>query len=84
MTKLTTEPLQEVEKEPTPEEVEKMRQNMIEYYKTQITVLEPQAEYEKLMADIEENRLRRVHSMLQRVQLQSTKEKPEERKLKTT
>lgn len=57
------------ERKYTPEEIKKMRDNMIKHYKGEITVLKTQAEYEKLLADIEESKARRYHAMATQAQL---------------
>jgi len=59
MSKEKTNPELE-EKEMTPEEMDQMRNNMVEFYTAQIKVLEPQAKYEELLAQIEEFRLRQA------------------------
>ena len=57
------------ERKYTPEEIKKMRDNMIKHYKGEITVLKSQAEYEKLLAEIEESKSRRYLAMAQQAQL---------------
>lgn len=47
-----------VEKEMSPEEMEAMRKRMSEYYKSQLPLLRLQAEHQKLIADIEQDRYR--------------------------
>jgi len=46
------------EKELTPEQLKKMRLDMISYYKNQNEILVLQSEFEKHQADIAENRVR--------------------------
>jgi hypothetical protein len=59
------------EKELTPEQLKKMRLDMISYYKNQNEILVLQSEFEKHQADIAENRVRaygnqiRLASMMQ-------------------
>lgn len=48
------------EKEPTPEELAKMRLKMVAYYEEEIPLLKQQAEYERLLAEIEESRAKRI------------------------
>ena len=44
----------------TQEELNVMRKNVHEFYKKQITFLKTEAEYERLQAEIEESKLRRI------------------------
>lgn len=53
----------ETNKEPlTPEEAEKRRKEITDFYKKQIPHLKIQAQYEKLMTEIEESRAKRVQA----------------------
>lgn len=83
MTKLN-EPV-EARKEPTPEEIAAYKKQMIDFYSSELELLRPQAEYTKLLADIEEDRLRRQGSIIQLAQLRAQmaeKTSDSERKLK--
>lgn len=46
------------QREPTPEEIKAYRASMLAFYKEEMPMLKQQNEYEKLKADIDENRLR--------------------------
>ena len=78
-----------VEKEkPTPEQIEAGRQKALEFYKKQSELLTAQAEYEKLMADIEQSRAKRMEMIIRQAQMQAgpetetPEEESKERKLK--
>lgn len=60
----------------TPEEMAQMRAKLKIYYKEQIEVLKSQKEYELLLSDIEEARLKRLLSIMKMAQL---KLQPEEK-----
>ena len=79
--------MEDQKKEMTPEEVQEMKENMLKFYKEQIPFLETQSTYEKHLADIAENRARRVMMDIKLSQLlsppQDKEVKKEERKLKT-
>ena len=62
-------PNPEEKKELTEEEILAMRTNMINFYKEQIDLIKPQAEYEMLLADIEEARLRKLSAKMRYAQL---------------
>lgn len=57
------------EKQLTEEQLLEIRKRMIKYYKDQIGVLEPQAKYETLLADIEEARARRMQMSIRLAQM---------------
>lgn len=61
--------MSEEKKELTSEQVEENRKKVIEYYKKQVEVLEPQAKYETLMADIEQARARRMEMIIRQAQM---------------
>jgi len=83
-----------VEKEPTPEEIQEMRERMQSYYENQIPFLEKQLKYENLLADIELARAKRIEMTIRIAQMtmgpQEEEEQPTEpaqekqRKLKKT
>lgn len=66
------------DKQYTPEEMAQMRNTMIAQYKSEITFLKVQAEYEKLSADIEEHKTRRYIALAQAGQIFAKMEQPEE------
>lgn len=53
------------------EEIAIRKQGMLDFYKEQIDFMNVQLEFEKLSADIEENRLRRLVAMVRQAQIQS-------------
>ena len=53
----------------TAEEMKKMRDDMIKHYKGEITFLKVQADYENLLANVEESKARRYMAMAQVAQL---------------
>jgi hypothetical protein len=55
----------------TPEELAQMRGKLKIYYREQIEVLKYQKEYEILLADIDEARLKRMTSIVRMAQLQN-------------
>lgn len=72
----------------TSEQLEANRIKALNFYKLQTELLTAQAEYEKLMADIEQSRARRMEMIIRQAQMANPPEegeKPEEikeRKLK--
>lgn len=56
-------------REMTPEELAERRQKMLEHYEAQIPILEAQKVYETLLADIEDQRTRRLHATLQQAHM---------------
>jgi hypothetical protein len=72
---------QESEKTYTLEEIAQKRADAISFYTNQIAVLTVQAEFEKLQADIEESRTRRLGNIIKQAQmteLPEPEENPEE------
>lgn len=67
--KTNSEPLPVENKELTNEEYAIMRKETIDFYNEQLEVLKPQAEYESLLASIEESRLRRTNAIMRHAQL---------------
>lgn len=53
----------------SPEQIAKMRKNMLDYYNEQIPFLKKQKEYEILVADIEEARARRMTMTIRMAQM---------------
>ena len=68
---------QDSEKTYTLEEIAQKRADAISFYTNQITVLTVQAEFEKLQADIEESRTRRLGNIIKQAQMTELPE-PEE------
>ena len=66
--------------EVTPEFIAARKQEMLEFYKEQIGFMQVQLEFEKLGADIEDHRLRRLMAMVRQAQIQSPAEPEEEPK----
>ena len=64
----------------TPELIAARKQEMLDFYKEQIEFMEVQLQFEKLGADIEEHRLRRLVAMVRQAQIQSPQEPGEEPK----
>lgn len=83
-----------LEKEPTAEEIQEMRDRMQSYYDNQIPFLEKQLKYENLLADIELARAKRIEMTIRIAQMtmgpqqeeeETTEPTPEkQRKLKKT
>ena len=70
----------------TKEEADKRREEITKYYESQIPYLKVHAEYERLMADIEESRAKRLQSQAFLAQAYEAMEEPESEekpKLKT-
>lgn len=87
MSSKTTKPATEksAEREMTPEELKKMRADMILYYKSQNEILVLQSEFEKHQADIAENRVRAYGNQIRLASMMQgpPEEKGKERKLQT-
>lgn len=60
------------------EEIAARKQEMLEFYKEQIEFMTVQQEFEKLTADIEEQRLRRMVAMVRQAQLQTPPEEDDD------
>lgn len=58
-----------LDREPTPEEIQEMRERMEGYYVAQIPFLEKQLKYETLLAEIEIARARRVEMTIRIAQM---------------
>jgi len=79
----------------TPEQQEANRKKALDFYKKQTELLTAQAEYEKLMADIEQSRAKRMEMIIRQAQMANPPEaedpenpgapegEKKERKLKT-
>ena len=66
--------------EVTPEFIAARKQEMLDFYKDQIDFMTVQLEFEKLTADIEDQRLRRLMAIVRQAQIQSPPEQEEEPK----
>ena len=62
----------------TAEEIAARKQEMLEFYKEQIDFMSVQHEFEKLSADIEDQRLRRMVAMVRQAQLQTPPEEEDD------
>jgi hypothetical protein len=67
-----------VEKEPTAEEIQEMRERMQSYYENQIPFLEKQLKYENLLADIELARAKRIEMTIRIAQMTMGPQEEEE------
>ena len=74
------EPTAKNQKDYTPEEMKQMRDNMVKHYKGEITFLKVQAQYELLLADIEEAKTRRYVAMAHTAQLFAGVEEEQEKR----
>ena len=61
----------------TPEMIAARKAEMLQFYKEQIDFMDVQLQFEKLGADIEEQRLRRLVAMVRQAQIQSPQEPQE-------
>ena len=61
----------------TPEILAARKEEMLSFYKEQIEFMDVQLQFEKLGADIEEHRLRRLVAMVRQAQIQSPQEPQE-------
>lgn len=62
----------------TPEELEARKAEMLDFYKEQTEFMSVQMEFEKLSADIEEHRLRRLVALVRQAQLSNPAPEEEE------
>jgi hypothetical protein len=60
------------------EEMDARKQEMLNFYKEQIDFLKVQVEFETLTAEIEEQRLKRLVSMVRQAQIQNPAEESEQ------
>ena len=97
---MSQETNQETAEKLTPEQLKKRRDDLITYYKNQTAVLEAQFKYESVMADIEEQRVKRMTMIMRQAQMAAPEQEeellnetptpepeaaqPKERKLKTS
>ena len=55
----------------TPEQLSAQRKKVVEYYTNQVEVLKVQSEYEKLLAEIEMHRAKRMEMIIRQAQMAS-------------
>lgn len=65
------------ERQMTPEEIKKQRELMMQFYKEETPLLKARKEYETLLADVEEARLRRLVAIVRGTNLTNPPEEPE-------
>lgn len=75
---MSQETNQETVEQLTPEQLEKRRKDLINYYKNQTAVLEAQFKYEAVMADIEEQRVKRMTMIMRQAQMTAPPQEEEE------
>lgn len=66
------------ERKLSPEEIAQRRKDLIQFYQNQVKLLAEQEKYEKVLADIEEHRLRRLVAMARQGQIMAPETEPEE------
>ena len=60
---------QETQKQPTPEELEQRRKQLIKFYNEELPLLKKQAEYEKLLTEIDMAKMTRLEIMITKAQI---------------
>lgn len=75
---MSQETNQETAEKLTPEQLKKRRDDLITYYKNQTAVLEAQFKYESVMADIEEQRVKRMTMIMRQAQMAAPEQEEEE------
>ena len=75
---MSQETNQETAEKLTPEQLKKRRDDLISYYKNQTLVLEAQFKYESVMADIEEQRVKRMTMIMRQAQMAAPQQEEEE------
>lgn len=80
MSEETNNPAEEAENpQPmSPEEISQMRERMNQYYDEELPMLRKQEEFERLQADIEEHKVRRMTMMIRSAQLYAQAEMAEQ------
>jgi len=73
-----TEETNKQAEELTPEQLTAQRIKVINYYNAQIEVLKVQAEYEKLLAEIEESRAKRMSMIISQARMSQGPEEEQE------
>jgi hypothetical protein len=69
---------QQLEDQLTPEELESRRDEMKEFYEKSLPYLKSQAEYEKLLTEVEESRFKRANMQIQYANMMAAVQGPEE------
>jgi len=64
------------QQELSPEDYKKARENAIKHLKGEITFLKVEDEYQRLLADIEESKTRRITMIMQRARFYDKQEQP--------
>jgi len=84
---------EQVEEQPTPEQIEERKQELLKFYTEEMPLLQARFEYEELVTKIEETRFARFQMMVAKANMappaeeeneESEEEQPTERKLKQT
>jgi len=75
---MSQETNQETAEKLTPEQMEQRRKDLVVYYEKQNYVLKAQLAYETTMADIEEQRARRMTMIMRQAQIAAPQQKEEE------
>ena len=75
---MSQETNQETAEKLTPEQLKKRRDDLITYYKNQTAVLDAQFKYEAVMADIEEQRVKRMTMIMRQAQMAAPQQDEEE------
>jgi len=75
---MSQETNQETVEQFTPEQLEQRRKDLIAYYKNQTSVLEAQLGYETVMANIEEQRVKRMTMIMRQAQLAAPPQEEDE------
>ena len=68
-------------RERTPEEMEALRANMTKFYKKELLHVKPQADYYRLLAEIEESKVRRFAALQQGAHMFAQAEQAEQEAL---
>jgi len=75
---MSEETNQETVENLTPEQLEQRRTNLVKYYEKQVYVLKAQLAYETMLADIEEQRVKRMTMIMRQAQMSAPQEEEEE------
>lgn len=65
------------QQELSPEQIAEMRKRTLEFYKSRISFLKVQCEYEKIVADIEEHKLRALTAQIKYAHITAPQEEEE-------
>ena len=75
---MSEETNQETAENLTPEQLEQRRTNLVKYYEKQVYVLKAQLAYETMLADIEEQRVKRMTMIMRQAQMAAPQQEEEE------